>query len=175
MPTPYTTLDLSRIFDARTMTRGRTLGLAGGVEVQLNGETITGTVKDKADTHTVSITPNLLGRRVMFDNKCSCRFTGCVHLAAAAIGRAGSAEPERILPELAEIEVAAPQGRVRIDRDNNHAYLWPRVARLDARGKFQIVWNPGVRVRPDPYSVVQSLGDWSSDGIGVPSAVPGAA
>ena len=84
MPTPYTTLDLSRIFDARTMTRGRTLGLAGGVEVQLNGETITGTVKDKADTHTVSITPNLLGRRVMFDNKCSCRFTGCVHLAAAA-------------------------------------------------------------------------------------------
>ena len=98
-----------------------------------------------------------------------------VHLAAAAIGRAGSAEPERILPELAEIEVAAPQGRVRIDRDNNHAYLWPRVARLDARGKFQIVWNPGVRVRPDPYSVVQSLGDWSSDGIGVPSAVPGAA
>ncbi len=98
-----------------------------------------------------------------------------VHLAAAAIARAGSAEPERILPELAEIEVAAPQGRVRIDRDNNHAYLWPRVARLDARGKFQIVWNPGVRVRPDPYSVVQSLGDWSSDGIGVPSALPGAA
>lgn len=91
-----------------------------------------------------------------------------VHLAAAAIARAGSADPERILPELAEIEVAAPQGRVRIDRDNNHTYLWPRVARLDARGRFQIVWNPGVRVRPDPYSVVQSLDEWSSDGIAAP-------
>ncbi len=93
-----------------------------------------------------------------------------VHLAAAAIARAGSADPERVLPELADIEFAAPQGRVRIDRDNNHTYLWPRVARLDARGKFQIVWNPGVRVRPDPYSVVPSLDDWSSDGIG--SALP---
>jgi branched-chain amino acid transport system substrate-binding protein len=88
-----------------------------------------------------------------------------VHLAATAIARAGSADPERILPELAEIEFAAPQGRVRIDRENNHTYLWPRVARLDARGAFQIVWNPGVRVRPDPYSVVQSLDDWSADGV----------
>jgi len=88
-----------------------------------------------------------------------------VHLAAAAIARAGSADPERVLPELSEIEYAAPQGRVRIDRENNHTYLWPRVARLDARGRFQIVWNPGVRVRPDPYSLLQSLDDWSSDGI----------
>ena len=93
-----------------------------------------------------------------------------VHLAAAAIARAGSAEPERLLPELREIEFAAPQGLVRIDRENNHTYLWPRVARLDARGQFQIVWNPGVRVRPDPYSVVQSLDDWSSEGIPDPPA-----
>ncbi len=88
-----------------------------------------------------------------------------VHLAAAAIARAGSADPERVLPELSEIEFTAPQGRVRIDRENNHTYLWPRVARLDARGHFQIVWNPGLRVRPDPYCVVQTLDDWSSDGI----------
>ena len=86
-----------------------------------------------------------------------------VHLAAAAIARAGSSDPERVLPELFEIEFAAPQGRVRIDRENNHTYLWPRVARLDARRNFQIVWNPGVHVRPDPYCVVQSLDDWSSD------------
>jgi branched-chain amino acid transport system substrate-binding protein len=88
-----------------------------------------------------------------------------VHLAATAIARAGSADPDCILPELAEIEFAAPQGRVRIDRDNNHTFLWPRVARLDARGQFQIVWNPGVRVRPDPYSVMQSLDDWSAEGL----------
>jgi len=93
-----------------------------------------------------------------------------VHLAAAALARAGTDEPDRVLAELPEAEFQAPQGRVRIDRENNHTYLWPRVARLDARGRFQIVWNPGVRVRPDPYSLVQNLDDWSADGLPGPAA-----
>ena len=84
MPTPFTAQDLSRIFDARALTRGRTLGLAGGVEVALEGETITGTVRDRTGEHRIRITPAQLGRRVMFDNHCSCGFTGCAHLAAAA-------------------------------------------------------------------------------------------
>ena len=73
MPTPFSSQDLGRIFDARTLTRGRSLGLAGGVEVQLDGDTITGIVQDRAVTHTVSITPSLLGRRVVFDHRCTCR------------------------------------------------------------------------------------------------------
>jgi superfamily II DNA or RNA helicase len=84
MPTPYTSQDLSRIFDARVLTRGRTLCLAGGVEVKLDGEAITGTVQDQAGRHAVRLVPAQLGRRVMFDNQCSCRLTGCPHLAAAA-------------------------------------------------------------------------------------------
>ncbi len=86
-----------------------------------------------------------------------------VHLAARALGRAGTDDPERLILELREAEFDAPQGRVRIDAENNHTYLWPRVARLDSAGRFQIVWNPGMRVKPDPYSVVQSLDDWSAD------------
>jgi len=82
---------------------------------------------------------------------------------AAALARAGTDDPERLLPALRDAEFDAPQGRVRIDASNNHTYLWPRVAKLDARGKFQIVWNPGVRVKPDPYCVVMSLDDWSAD------------
>ncbi len=84
MPTPFSSQDLGRIFGARALTRGRTLGLAGGVDVQLNADTITGTVQDQALTHTVSITPSLLGRRVVFDHRCTCRAPGCEHLAAAA-------------------------------------------------------------------------------------------
>jgi branched-chain amino acid transport system substrate-binding protein len=86
-----------------------------------------------------------------------------IHLAARTLRRTGTDDPELMLRELREAEFDAPQGRVRIDAENNHTFLWPRVARLDAAKKFQIVWNPGVRVKPDPYCVIQSLDDWSAD------------
>src|SRR5258708_27037809 len=59
-----------------------------------------------------------------------------VHLAMRALKRCGSDDPERLLPELRDSEFDAPQGRVRIDPENNHAYLCPRIARLDQHGKF---------------------------------------
>jgi branched-chain amino acid transport system substrate-binding protein len=86
-----------------------------------------------------------------------------VHLAMRAISKCGSDDPEQVLDNLRDFEFDAPQGRVRVDPGNNHTYLWPRIARLDRLGRFQIVWNPGVRVKPDPYCVVQSLDDWSVD------------
>jgi branched-chain amino acid transport system substrate-binding protein len=86
-----------------------------------------------------------------------------MHLAARALRRTGTDDPDLLLRELREAEFDAPQGRVRIDSENNHTFLWPRVARIDAMKKFQIVWNPGVRVKPDPYCVVQTLDDWSAD------------
>jgi branched-chain amino acid transport system substrate-binding protein len=88
-----------------------------------------------------------------------------VYLAMRALARSGSDDPERLLPELRDSEFDAPQGRVRIDPENNHAYLWPRIARLDKSARFQTVWNPGVRIKPDPYCVVQSLDDWSADDL----------
>lgn len=88
-----------------------------------------------------------------------------VHLAMRTITRCGSDDPERVLIELRDSEFDAPQGRIRIDPENNHAYLWPRIAKLDASGRFQMVWNPGVRIKPDPYCVVQSLDDWSADDL----------
>ena len=84
MPTPFSSQDLGRIFDARALTRGRSLGLAGGVEVRLEGDTIAAVVQDRDVPRTVRITPALLGRRVVFDHRCSCGLSGCAHLAAAA-------------------------------------------------------------------------------------------
>jgi branched-chain amino acid transport system substrate-binding protein len=88
-----------------------------------------------------------------------------LHLAMRAVAKCGSDDPEQVLANLRDTEFDAPQGRVRIDPENNHTYLWPRIARLDRNGHFQTVWNPGVRVRPDPYCVVQSLDDWSADDL----------
>ena len=54
-----------------------------GVEVSLDGATVTGTVQDRGIAYAVSITPALLGRRLVFDHRCTCRDKGCAHLAAA--------------------------------------------------------------------------------------------
>jgi branched-chain amino acid transport system substrate-binding protein len=88
-----------------------------------------------------------------------------LHLAMRAVAKCGTDDPEQVLANLRDSEFDAPQGRVRIDLENNHTYLWPRIARLDRHGRFQTVWNPGVRVKPDPYCVVQSLDDWSVDDL----------
>jgi uncharacterized Zn finger protein len=84
MPTPFSSQDLGRVFDARALTRGRTLVLSGGVEVRHDDDTIAAVVQDAAGRHAVHITPSPLGRRVVFDSRCSCGAKACAHLAAAA-------------------------------------------------------------------------------------------
>jgi branched-chain amino acid transport system substrate-binding protein len=88
-----------------------------------------------------------------------------VHLAMRAVAKCGSDDPDQVLINLRDAEFDAPQGRVRIDSETNHTWLWPRIARIDRQGRFQVVWNPGVRIKPDPYCVVQSLDDWSVDDV----------
>ncbi len=99
-----------------------------------------------------------------------------VMLVASAIGRAGTDEPDRVRTALGGLEHDAPQGRVRIDAGTNHTFLWPRVARLDAAGRFQVVWDPGRQVKPDPYCVEQRLDSWSEragpDGLPLLSPSP---
>jgi superfamily II DNA or RNA helicase len=87
MPTPFSADDLGRLFDAKTLTRGRTLVLFGAVEVTLQGEAIGAIVEHLGVRHTVSLAtnPGLGESRVAFETKCSCRQRGCVHLAAAAL------------------------------------------------------------------------------------------
>ena len=84
-----------------------------------------------------------------------------VRLVAAAIEQIDTDEPDLVRAALGTLEFDAPQGRVRVDASNNHTFLWPRVAKLDLQGRFCVVFDPGVRVKPDPYCVDQQLDDWS--------------
>ncbi len=84
MPVPFSAEDLGRIFDGRTLTRGRSLVLLGAVEASLVEDTIKAVVEDRGVRRTATVTPTLAGgRRVVFDRSCSCRLSGCVHMAAA--------------------------------------------------------------------------------------------
>ncbi|MEJ8570069.1 transporter substrate-binding domain-containing protein [Microbaculum marinum] len=83
-----------------------------------------------------------------------------VHLAANALAAAGTDRPAALLEPLRGSEFQAPQGTVKIDPDNNHTWLWPRVARVGPDRRFEIIWNPGVRAKPDPYFLTPSLDEW---------------
>lgn len=52
--------------------------------------------------------------------------------------------------------ITAPQGDVRIDPDNNHAWLTPRIGRATAAGDFDILWQAPSPWRPDPYLTLPS-------------------
>lgn len=74
-----------------------------------------------------------------------------VHLFARALALAGGDAIDQLLPALYEVGIEAPQGPVRIDRHTNHAFLWPRVARIRENAPYDIVSQPTAPVAPDPY------------------------
>ena len=85
MLTPFSTEDLGRIFDSRTLTRGRSLVLLGTVEVALQEASIEVVVEHLGLRHIANIRTSPLGQRVVFANWCSCSQSSCAHMAAGAL------------------------------------------------------------------------------------------
>ncbi len=85
-----------------------------------------------------------------------------VYLYAKALELAGTDEPDAVARHLPGLEFEAPQGRVRIDPDNHHAELWARIGRINAEGKFDVIWQSETRVKPDPYFVTSAHDEWMS-------------
>jgi branched-chain amino acid transport system substrate-binding protein len=83
------------------------------------------------------------------------------HLLANALRRAGTDNVRELLRVLPGSEFLAPQGMVRVDEDNHHTYLRPRIGRVNAKGQFDILEEATSWVRPDPYLVDHTLQDWS--------------
>ncbi len=49
-------------------------------------------------------------------------------------------------------EFVAPQGRVKIDPDNYHTYLYSRIGRWDSNGQAEILFETPAAVKPIPWS-----------------------
>ncbi|MGF6573156.1 branched-chain amino acid transport system substrate-binding protein [Paraburkholderia sp. GAS333] len=80
-----------------------------------------------------------------------------MHLLADAMRRTGNADPDALLHTLPGMELDAPQGRVRIDEQNHHTYLRPRIGRLNRHGQFDIIHEAPNWVRADPFVISYSL------------------
>lgn len=84
------------------------------------------------------------------------------YLLAAGLSAAGTDNVQQLVPLLLGMEFLAPQGMVKIDAENNHAYLTPRIGRVREDGQFDILDEVKQPVKPDPYLVEHSLEDWSA-------------
>lgn len=76
-----------------------------------------------------------------------------VHLLARAIQATGGEDMSALRAILSQIEFDAPQGRVRIDSDNRHSYLTPRIGVSNRNGGFDIIFEASQPTKPDPYLI----------------------
>lgn len=84
-----------------------------------------------------------------------------VHLAANAMRVAGSDDVDKLRRALNSLDYDAPQGKVQIDPKNGHAYLWPRIGRINSAGSFDVLFESNNAIKPDPYLVSFDPSDWS--------------
>lgn len=76
-----------------------------------------------------------------------------VILLAQSLREAGTDAMQEVKLCAARQRLAAPQGEVTIDPGTFHAYLTPRIGRSRADGQFDIVYDAGRPVAPDPYLI----------------------
>ncbi|MEX0430224.1 transporter substrate-binding domain-containing protein [Spiribacter insolitus] len=76
-----------------------------------------------------------------------------MHLLAQAIHRSGSIELDEVREAVTKLEFRAPQGQLRVDSDNLHCEMRPRIGRSNVNGRFDIIQEAHTPVRPDPYLV----------------------
>ena len=50
----------------------------------------------------------------------------------------------------------APQGKVRIERENLHTYLWPKIAVAKSDGQFEVLKDSAEWLKPNPYAAYPS-------------------
>lgn len=74
-----------------------------------------------------------------------------VHMLALALRSAASTKASDILAVLGDCVYDAPQGRIRIDTENNHSYLTPRIGVSSAGAEFAVVAAAQKPIKPDPF------------------------
>ncbi|MFG0677397.1 MULTISPECIES: transporter substrate-binding domain-containing protein [Delftia] len=74
-----------------------------------------------------------------------------VHLFAQALQRSGSLDRRKLVEAVHQVKFEAPEGLITVDPENNHCSLTPRIGICRSDGQFDIVWEAGEPIRPDPY------------------------
>ncbi|WP_183860626.1 urea ABC transporter substrate-binding protein [Pectinatus brassicae] len=74
-----------------------------------------------------------------------------VYLWAAAVEKAGSTDVDKVKAAAKGLEFNAPEGKVKIEGENQHLWKTVRIGEVQADGSIKEVWSTPGPVRPDPY------------------------
>ena len=77
-----------------------------------------------------------------------------VHLFKQAVEKLAASDitPQNIREAVKGEEMIAPQGRVRLEKDNLHTWLWPKIAVAKSNGQFEILRDSKEWLAPTPYA-----------------------
>ena len=81
-----------------------------------------------------------------------------VHLFKQAVEKlsAGDISPKNIVEAIKGEEMVAPQGKVRIEPENLHTYLWPKIGQSQSDGQFKVLKTTSEWLKPVPYKAYQN-------------------
>jgi urea transport system substrate-binding protein len=85
-----------------------------------------------------------------------------VYLWKQAVEAAKSVDPSRIRAAFRGQELDAPEGRVRIDPKNLHAWRMARVGRINADYQFEVVYTTPRPLAPEPFPATRDRRQWES-------------
>jgi urea transport system substrate-binding protein len=90
-----------------------------------------------------------------------------VHLWAQAVEDAGRAEVSAIRKAFKRQSFDSPGGMVYVEPENQHTWKIVRIGRIREDGQFDIVWSSEKPIRPVPYPIYRSRGEWTAflDGL----------
>lgn len=85
-----------------------------------------------------------------------------VHLWAQAVAEAGTDDPRAIRSRIGRQSYPAPEGLVYVDAATRHAWKTVRIGRIRDNGQFEVVWDSGTPVQPQPYPRSRSREEWDT-------------
>lgn len=71
-----------------------------------------------------------------------------VYLLAKALEKASSYEGKALISAFKGLEIDSPQGKIKVDENNNHTWLNSRIGKVKSDGTFEIVYESKELVKP---------------------------
>jgi urea transport system substrate-binding protein len=83
-----------------------------------------------------------------------------VYLWKQAVQQARSVDPPRIREAIRGQKFDAPEGEIRIDAKNQHAWRFARIARIEPERHFEIVFTSPKALEPEPFPTTRNRDAW---------------